>query len=138
MLDVSIFSRLTTDVNITLRAKTQDLHLPKFAMVVNLEFTHNHGLNTADALKHRNVSEETVAASKGLYAKGHSPSSALNSFKMDLQTEHGPEYVLKAADRATCPDLQFCHRLYRKVYEKAYGAASGENMSLELEALIKS
>ena len=81
-----------------------------FPMIVTIEFNHNHRIYSADTLKHRDVSEETVAAFKTLFEKGHSPSSALNSFKMELHTEYGPEYVLKAADRAICPDLQFCHR----------------------------
>ena len=45
-----------------------------------------------------------------LFARGHSPSSALNTHKLNLQVEYGAEYFITAADRAICPDLQFCHR----------------------------
>ena len=51
------------------RAKVQDLHLPRFPMIVKLEFTHNHGKNSADALKHRDVSVETIATLKALFGK---------------------------------------------------------------------
>ncbi|KAK8373151.1 hypothetical protein O3P69_012322 [Scylla paramamosain] len=97
-------------------------------------------INSADALKHRDVSEDTIEIFKNLYAKGHSPASALNTHKLDMQLQHEKDYVYEAADRANCPDIQFCHRLYRKilVFDKTYGAASGEQMLHDLEAAIES
>ena len=50
---------------------------------------------------------------KELFANGHSPSSALEAIKMDLQIADGENYVFTAADRAKCPDVSFCYR-----YEK--------------------
>ncbi|KAK8385132.1 hypothetical protein O3P69_012136 [Scylla paramamosain] len=64
-------------------------------------------INSADTLKHRDVSEDTIEIFKNLYAKGHSPASALNTHKLDMQ--HEKDYVYEAADRANCPDIQFCH-----------------------------
>ncbi|XP_063868277.1 uncharacterized protein LOC135104676 [Scylla paramamosain] len=95
-------------------------------------------INSADALKHRDVSEDTIEIFKNLYAKGHSPASALNTHKLDMQLQHEKDYVYEAADRANCPDIQFCHRLYRKIFDKTYGAASGEQMLHDLEAAIES
>jgi hypothetical protein len=67
-------------------------------------------LVTADTLKHRDVDEETVEKFKKLFTSGHSPTSALNTHKVDLQMEFGEDYVTAAADRSKCPDLQFCYR----------------------------
>lgn len=67
-------------------------------------------INSADTLKHRDVSEDTIEILKNLYAKGHSPASALNTHKLDMQLQHEKDYVYGAADRANCPDIQFCHR----------------------------
>ena len=79
-------------------------------MVVIFKNIHNHLLLTADTLKHRDVSEETVTKLRELFSKRHSPTSALNTIKLDLQIEHGDNYVVEAADRSKCPDLQFCFR----------------------------
>ncbi|XP_064628863.1 uncharacterized protein LOC135488258 [Lineus longissimus] len=116
----------------------KDLHLPAYQVVVKLSHRHNHVIDSADSLKHRDVSEETVAKFKDLFSKGHSPASALNTHKLDLQLHYDQDYVYEAADRANCPDIQFCHRLYRKIFNKAYGAASGEKMLHDLEAAIES
>eukprot|EP00057_Strongylocentrotus_purpuratus_P017237 XP_011671711.1 PREDICTED: uncharacterized protein LOC105441859 [Strongylocentrotus purpuratus] len=118
------------------RAKSKDLHLPAYQTVVKISHTHNHMNDSADTLKHRDVSKETIEKFKDLFSKGHSPASALNTHKLDLQLQYDQDYVYEAADRANCPDTQFCHRLYRKIFDKAYGAASGEKMLSDLEAAI--
>ncbi|PIK36987.1 hypothetical protein BSL78_26177 [Apostichopus japonicus] len=120
------------------RAKTVDNHLPSFPMVVKIQHVHNHLIESADTLKFRDVSEATIEIFKNLFSKGHSPSSALNTHKLDLQMEHGADYLYKAADRSICPSLAFCHSLYRKIFDKSYGAASGEKMLHDLEAAISS
>lgn len=66
--------------------------------------------NSADSQKHRDVSRETVEKFKDLFSKGHSPASALNTHKLDLQLQYDQDYVYEAAYRAKCPDTQFCHR----------------------------
>lgn len=71
---------------------------------------HNHLLNCADALSKRDVSVTTVNRLTELFQQGHSPSSALETIKYDLQEEEGENYFLVAADRSIVPDLQFCYR----------------------------
>ena len=48
-----------------------------------------------------------------LLQDGHSPTSALEVLKYDLQAQHGKDYFSVAGDRHYCPDLQWC---YRPVY----------------------
>jgi hypothetical protein len=72
---------------------------------------------------------------RALFEKGHSPASALSSLKMDLQTEYGPDYVLKAGDRATCPDLQFCHRYVMIIYKTRLNI-DGSGSSLPINKVI--
>ena len=95
---------------INFRAKSKDLHLPAYQTVVKISHTHNHMNDSADTLKHRDVSKETIEKFKDLFSKGHSPASALNTHKLDLQLQYDQDYVYEAADRANCPDTQFCHR----------------------------
>ncbi|XP_038076394.1 uncharacterized protein LOC119744514 [Patiria miniata] len=120
------------------QAKVRDPHLPLFATIVHIKHIHNHQIACPDAFKFRDVSKDVIAKFTELYSKGYSPSSALNTHKLDLQLEHENDYLYVSADRAQCPDLQFCHRLYKKMFDKAYGAASGEKMIQDLGASIES
>ncbi|XP_041479165.1 uncharacterized protein LOC121426833 isoform X1 [Lytechinus variegatus] len=117
--------------------RSKDPHIKAgLLFIVTLRFEHNHPLSCADVLKRKDVSEATVTKLKTLFQNGHSPSSALDMIKYDLQEEHGDQYVYVSADRSILPDPQFCYRLYYKVFEQAYGPASGEAMFVDLENRI--
>lgn len=77
---------------------------------ISLRHEHNHRLSCAAALQKRDVSTETIEKLKLLFESGHSPSSALDTIKYDLQDQEGDDYIYAAADRSICPDLQFCFR----------------------------
>jgi len=77
---------------------------------VNLRNEHNHRLNTAEVMRWRDVSNDTIEKLHQLYRTGHSPSSALKSIKYNLQEEEGDNYIYAIADRSICPDIQFCYR----------------------------
>lgn len=64
----------------------------------------------AEAMRQRDVAPETINKLQTLFQRGHSPSSALNTLKYDLQEEMGDSYIFAAADRSICPDLSFCFR----------------------------
>ncbi|KAK7088885.1 hypothetical protein V1264_024257 [Littorina saxatilis] len=119
------------------RSKNKDPLLADFPTLVQLEHTHNHSLDSADFFRHLDVSDATVDKFKDLFSRGHSPASALELHKLDLQLEHGADYLFQAADRSQCPDIFFCHRLYKQVFEKHYGASSGEKMFTDVEAACK-
>ncbi|XP_025105409.1 uncharacterized protein LOC112570910 [Pomacea canaliculata] len=108
------------------RPKNIDPLLRDFPTCLRIEHTHNHSLYSADSLRHRDVNNETITKFKGLFSKGHSASSALELHKLDLHMEHGENYVYEAADRAVCPDLGFCHRLYKQVFDEKYSPTSSE------------
>lgn len=78
---------------------------------INLRNEHNHCASRAGVMMRRDVSRETIEKLKKLFESGHSPSSALNQLKYDLQEKEQDNYVNAAADRSVCPDLQFCYRL---------------------------
>ena len=66
---------------------------------------------SADVLRKRDVLPATVNKVLCLLRSGHSPTSALDILKYDLQVEFSEEdYTKVSADRAYCPDLQFCYR----------------------------
>ncbi|XP_028440345.1 uncharacterized protein LOC114559727 [Perca flavescens] len=116
------------------RSRSSDRHMAEgYLLYVNLRNEHNHRLACANALRKRDVSAVTIERLTELFEKGHSPSSALDTIKYDLQEEEGEEYLYAAADCAICPDVQFCYRLYYKIFQKSYGAPSGEKMVIDLE-----
>ena len=78
---------------------------------ISLRHEHNHRLFCAAALKKRDVSAETINNLTVLFQNGHSPSTALDTMKTDLQDQEGNGYIYAAGDRSICPDLQFCFRL---------------------------
>ncbi|XP_064631784.1 uncharacterized protein LOC135489974 isoform X2 [Lineus longissimus] len=106
-------------------------------MIVELEHKHNHPINAADALRHRDVSETVADKLLDLIKQGYSPSKALELHKYDLQMEYGDDYVLKCADRFICPDLQFCFRLYYKAFKSKYGEPKGEQLLKMLESKLE-
>lgn len=80
-------------------------------MWVRLGFDHNHSIEGADILRHRDVCKATKHKFKKLFKAGHSPSSALETHKFDMQCLHGENYQqVAAADRAVIPDVQWCYR----------------------------
>lgn len=90
--------------------RSQDPHMPSYPTIIKLFNAHNHTLMSADSLKHKDVSSETVEKFLKLYEDGYSPFSALDIHKMDLQEEFGDYYYVKVADRSLCPDLWWCYR----------------------------
>ncbi|KAI2661234.1 Septation ring formation regulator EzrA [Labeo rohita] len=94
------------------KSRSGDPHIEEgYFLHVNLRNEHNHRLNTAEVMRWRDVSNDTIEKLQQLYKSGHSPSSALKTIKYNLQEEEGDNYIYAIADRSVCPDLQFCYRL---------------------------
>ncbi|XP_033117849.1 uncharacterized protein LOC117117603 [Anneissia japonica] len=121
-------------------SRSQDAHINAGGLMfsIRLNNIHNHQILCVDAFRRRDVNEETVKKLKDLFERGHSPSSALCIIKYDLQEEHEDKYMYASADRAVCPDNQFCYRLYYQMFKKPYKASSGEQMFVDLEKRLES
>nr|XP_045623539.1 uncharacterized protein LOC123773718 isoform X1 [Procambarus clarkii] len=118
-------------------SQSTDEYLQEFPTRVYLDFKHNHKLLSPEILRKRDVSEETVQKLTELYKAGHTPLSALEVIKHDLQEEYRDQYVFVAADRSKCPDKQFCYRLYYKLFCPKYPKSFGKKMLLELQGHLK-
>ncbi|XP_030838984.1 uncharacterized protein LOC756446 isoform X2 [Strongylocentrotus purpuratus] len=134
-------SKMTVTVRKTIpgsgrKSRIADCRILEYPTEVRLEWIHNHVVSIPAALKFRKVSNETCKKLEDLFSNGHSPSSALNLLELELQTEDPEKYVLACGDRSICPDLPFCYRLYKKLFQKAYGAADGPGMLAALEDSI--
>ncbi|KAF0294193.1 hypothetical protein FJT64_008129 [Amphibalanus amphitrite] len=87
---------------------------------------HNHAVDNAAALRHRRVSELTKARLMELFQHHHSPSTALETLKLQLQEKHGSAYPSVAADRAIVPDRMAVYYLYYKHCRERYPASTQE------------
>ncbi|XP_071959838.1 uncharacterized protein [Antedon mediterranea] len=111
------------------RNRSKDKHIGQgYPTIITLKWDHNHEVASADALRERDVSDGATEKLLELYRSGHSPSSALDTIKYDLQ---------EAADRAHCPDLQSCYRVFYKEFRTHYGDTGGAKMMLFLDKKVQ-
>ncbi|GFU11873.1 SWIM-type domain-containing protein [Nephila pilipes] len=110
------------------RSKMRDPVDPVHPCEIQIRFVHNHPTNSADSLRFRPVSKEAEEKLINLYQIGHSPASALEMLKIDLQIEHNSSYSKIISDRYHCPDKSFCYRLYYKHFGKDYAASSKKDI----------
>ena len=90
--------------------RSADPHIPAYSTIVEIKHIHNHNIHVAAAVRCRDVGPAAVEKLTKLFESGHSPSSALDVLKYDLQVEYGDDYFYKSADRSICPNVQFCYR----------------------------
>lgn len=117
--------------------RSKDIYLKEYPYEIDTYFVHNHLLNNAEALRHRHPTEELETIFSEYYSNNHSPSSALEMYKIDLQSKHGDEYFKIIADGSKCPTRKWCYDLYYKIFKQQYGAPSGEQMVVCLKKCIQ-
>ncbi|XP_055947982.1 uncharacterized protein LOC129981246 [Argiope bruennichi] len=119
------------------RSKMRDPVDPVHPCEIQIRFVHNHPTNSADSLRFRPVSKEAEERLLSLYQIGHSPASALEMLKIDLQIKYGSSYSQIISDRYHCPDKSFCYRLYYKHFGKDYAASSKKDVINLLNSKIQ-
>ena len=91
--------------------RSSDPHIKAgYVTTCTIKNHHNHETNSADALRRRDVSDDTKAKLIDLFKSGHSPATALDMLKYDLQEDNEDRYAQLSADRSLCPDAQYCYR----------------------------
>lgn len=116
--------------------RSTDAELQTRPCEIFLRHTHNHELKSAAVFKFRKPSEEIVTVFHDLFNKGHSPSSAWQSYKFDLQCKYGNDYYKIAADGSVCPTRKWAYDLYYSLFKQEYGESSGDGMVQKLKDLI--
>lgn len=116
--------------------RSSDKLLKDYPCVIYMNHKHNHRITCADAMRFRRPNAELKDMFLKLFHKGHSPSSALQCLKTDLQEEFGLDYYKAAADGARCPNVQWAYHLYYSHFSKAYGSPNGEEMLKSLQQFI--
>ncbi|XP_072178625.1 uncharacterized protein [Diadema setosum] len=110
------------------QSRSSDTHMPEWPTEVSITWTHNHASSIPASLKYRDVGEEAVKKLQELFEQGHSPQTALTTLHSDMQVDDPEGYITKSADRAVCPDLQFCYRLYHHIFKQNYKAGDVQGM----------
>ncbi|XP_071805679.1 uncharacterized protein [Asterias amurensis] len=112
-------------------------HCLEFPTRLRMGFDHNHALESADVLRHRDVCKATKHKFNKLFKAGHSPSSALEIHKYDMQCLYRDNYLQMAlADRAVIPDVQWCYRLYYKTVSTVQRHKGAEELISDLQASV--
>ena len=86
------------------------MHPPEMLTTININFCHNHGINRAEALKHRKPTSDVIKSLEAAFQKGITPGAALTNLKRNLREQYGKAYHHVAADRGICPDNNFVYK----------------------------
>lgn len=87
---------------------------------ITLIATHNHSTGTADSLRFRQVSSEVKQELLNLYENGHTPGTALEMIRCNIQMNND-DYITALADRKQCPSYKYCYDLFMKEFKAKYG-----------------
>ncbi|RGB31967.1 hypothetical protein C1646_763435 [Rhizophagus diaphanus] len=105
---------------------------------VNLRFTHNHIVNSAESLSFRRVNGEIREKFLELFKDGHSPASAMYDYEdaLYLSATDEQELLVLLADQMTNPDYDYIAKLFHKYCEMALGDRNSTSMFKRLEKVI--
>jgi len=94
----------------------------KFSCLVQLCWWHNHTIIAGDVLRRHTASAATEQKLVDLYKHGHSPKSALQYLKAEIEENaQDDDLHIALADRSICPDLVYCHYIFKKLFKRKYG-----------------
>ncbi|XP_073416022.1 uncharacterized protein [Dendrobates tinctorius] len=127
---------LSISVRNTAMKRSKDKLLSTHPCVICINHEHNHAICAADALRFRRPSPEVEEVFRILFAKGHSPSTALQSYKFDLQEQGGDQAFPILSDRSKCPDIHWCYQRYYSTCQRKYGPPARLEMISSLKKLI--
>ena len=112
---------------------------------IGLMWTHNHPIVAADVIRRHRVSSATDQKLIHLYKHGHSPSSALQYIRTEIEDDlpDAGRLDIALANRSICPDDQHCHYIFRKLFSREYGDPNDnanliefvKNINMELNEL---
>ena len=105
---------------------------------INLEYIHNHPIESLHALSFKSISTETSHKINLLYESGLTPSQAYSEFIQNfrISCDGDLDFHLKKADRSNCPRRIDFNALYKKFCEDHFGGRNGPEMFSLLEEKI--
>ena len=106
---------------------------------IELNFTHNHVIYSAESLSFRHVDDEVRQEFIRLFQDGHSPSSALYVYEdnLHLNTINEQELLETLADRARNPGYDYVAKIFQQYRKTVLGSRNGKTMFERLVALVE-
>ena len=92
-----------------------------FPLELTISYLHNHSIESANAVKYHEVTQETREKFEELFEAANSASSAYQEYKNYLMTQHGENYVTVSADRANMPDCKWVFNFHASYMQKEFG-----------------
>ena len=92
-----------------------------FPLELTMNYTHNHSIESANAVKFHEVTDDTKNRFKELFENAHSAASAYQEYKNYLMDKHGDNYVMVSADRAIMPDYKWVFNFHATFIQKEFG-----------------
>ncbi|CAB5362409.1 unnamed protein product [Rhizophagus irregularis] len=105
---------------------------------VNIKFTHNHVINSAESLSFRRVNEKVCEKFLQLFKDGYSPASAMyvHEDELYLSSTDEQDLLVLLADRANNPDYDYIAKLFQKYRETSLGDRNGSLMFRRLVDVV--
>ncbi|GES83311.1 hypothetical protein GLOIN_2v1883854 [Rhizophagus clarus] len=106
---------------------------------INIKFTHNHVINSAESLSFRRIKDEVKEKFIELFKDGHSPSSALiaHEDELHINATNDQELLEILSDRANNPDYNSVFHLFQKYRDTVLGSRNGSQMFIRLGSIVK-
>ncbi len=96
---------------------------------INIKFTHNHIINSAEALSFQHVKKEVRDKYLELFKDGHSPASALFAYEDKLHLSANAQELMELlANRSSNSDYNYVLKLFQQNCETVLGAHNGKLM----------
>ena len=106
-----------------------------FCCNINLEHTHNHPINSLEALSFKMLTEEVKNEVLSLFATGLTPSQAHKGFLRRLMDDCPDDstFHLQRPDGSKCPRQRDFNSIYIKYCGEIFGGKNGPQMFEKLE-----
>ncbi|CAB4424043.1 unnamed protein product [Rhizophagus irregularis] len=106
---------------------------------VDIKFTHNHVINSAESLNFCYVKGEVKEQFLELFKDGHSPASVIYSYEGELRisAENDQKLLEMLANRAINPDYSYIVRLFQEYRDNILGSCNGSKMFEHLAEVIE-
>lgn len=117
--------------------RSSDKYLKSYPCEIIIQHCHNHPTVAGDSARYRRPSPAIIELFTDMFRRGHSPSTALHTHQYDIQIAYPDTFFEVLGDGAQCPNMQWCYHLYRKIFQKEYGAPTGIAMVESLKAAVQ-
>ncbi|CAB0000906.1 unnamed protein product [Nesidiocoris tenuis] len=108
--------------------RSKDKYLKDFPCEVILRYIHNHPVDGKGGPKQKRPSKDVEDDVLELFSKGHSPTTAYESFRDNLKERYGAEFDKIAQDTTKCPTQQWFYSLYYNTYKRKHLEANDDGI----------